>query len=97
MRTRRVRLLGFEGAGKTSLFRALLAQGRQRNNANFDIIHADVGSPEGVVGGIRYLDSVGVNLQELHLEVSRFREELQIGARELSRKTDLVVLVHNLS
>lgn len=36
-------------------------------------------------------------LQELHLEVSRFREELQIGARELSRKTDLVVLVHNLS
>ncbi|CAL9199034.1 uncharacterized protein LOC135595819 [Musa acuminata AAA Group] len=97
VRTRRVRLLGFEGAGKTSLFRALLAQGRQRNNANFDIIHADVGSPEGVVGGIRYLDSVGVNLQELHLEVSRFREELQIGARELSRKTDLVVLVHNLS
>lgn len=54
-----------QGAGKTSLFRALLAQGRQRNNANFDIIHADVGSPEGVVGGIRYLDSVGVNLQVL--------------------------------
>ncbi|CAL9100147.1 unnamed protein product [Musa textilis] len=97
VRTRRVRLLGFEGAGKTSLFRALLAQGRQRNNAKFDFIHADVGSPEGVVGGIRYLDSVGVNLQELHLEVSRFREELQIGAHELSRKTDLVVLVHNLS
>ncbi|KAJ8479200.1 hypothetical protein OPV22_022927 [Ensete ventricosum] len=97
VRTRRVRLLGFEGAGKTSLFRALLSQGRQRNDANFDIIHADVGSPEVVAGGIRYLDSAGVNLQELHLEVSRFREELQIGARELSRKTDLVVLVHNLS
>ncbi|RRT76723.1 hypothetical protein B296_00013479 [Ensete ventricosum] len=98
------KLVQAQGAGKTSLFRALLSQGRQRNNANFDIIHADVGSPEVVAGGIRYLDSAGVNLQhvifvlqELHLEVSRFREELQIGARELSRKTDLVVLVHNLS
>lgn len=33
----------------------------------------------------------------MHLEASRFKEELQIGSRDLSRKTDLVILVHNLS
>lgn len=31
------------------------------------------------------------------MEVSRFREELRKGVSDLSRKTDLVVLVHNLS
>lgn len=36
-------------------------------------------------------------LQELSLEASRFRDELWAGIRDLSRKTDLIVLVHNLS
>lgn len=35
--------------------------------------------------------------QELAMEASRFRNELWTGIRDLSRKTDLIVLVHNLS
>lgn len=31
------------------------------------------------------------------METSRFRDELWLGIRDLSRKTDLIVLVHNLS
>lgn len=37
------------------------------------------------------------SLQDLNREVSRFRDELWMGIRDLSRKTDLIVLVHNLS
>ena len=36
-------------------------------------------------------------IQELQLESTRFREELQAGLSDLNKKTDLVVLVHNLS
>lgn len=36
-------------------------------------------------------------LQELNKETSHFRDELWLGIRDLSRKTDLIVLVHNLS
>lgn len=36
-------------------------------------------------------------LQELTTEAMRFRDELWMGIRDLSRKTDLIVLVHNLS
>lgn len=36
-------------------------------------------------------------MQELSSEVYRFRDELWMGIRDLSRKTDLIVLVHNLS
>lgn len=36
-------------------------------------------------------------LQELNTEASRFRDELWTGICELSRKTDLIILVHNLS
>lgn len=31
------------------------------------------------------------------METSRFRDDLWLGIRDLSRKTDLIVLVHNLS
>ncbi|XP_042438568.1 uncharacterized protein LOC122024090 isoform X1 [Zingiber officinale] len=96
VRTRRVRLLGLEGAGKTSLFRALLDLSRQRNRANLDIVYSDMDAHKVVEGGVCYLDSVGVNLQALQKEVSSFRKELE-GVCDLSRKTDLVVLVHNLS
>lgn len=41
-----------------------------------------------------FLDFV---LQELNLESTRLRDELWTGIRDLSRKTDLIVLVHNLS
>lgn len=36
-------------------------------------------------------------LQELSAEASHFRDELWTGIRDLNRKTDLIVLVHNLS
>lgn len=36
-------------------------------------------------------------MQELQLEASRFREELWKGVRNLSKKIDLIILVHNLS
>ncbi|XP_072952480.1 uncharacterized protein [Typha angustifolia] len=97
LRTRRVRLLGFEGSGKTSLFRSILGQSSKRENAYPEIIHPHVDIKEGVTGGVCYLDSTGVNLQDLHLEATRFKEELQMGLRDLSRKTDLIILVHNLS
>ncbi|GJN21076.1 hypothetical protein PR202_gb08524 [Eleusine coracana subsp. coracana] len=35
--------------------------------------------------------------QELPLEVRRFKEELHLGLHDLSRRTDLVVIVHNLA
>lgn len=97
VRTRRVKLLGFEGAGKSSLFKAILNQGRYRNNAGLERMQPEEDAQEGVVGGVCYLDSAGVNLQEIHSEVSRFREELQSGVCDLTKKIDLVVLVHNLS
>ncbi|KAJ7961647.1 Lipase, class 3 [Quillaja saponaria] len=96
VRTRRVRLLGLEGAGKTTLLKAILNKGRNSaNNTENMILEADV--PEGIAGGLCYCDSVGVNLQELNMEVSRFKDELWLGIRDISRKTDLIVLVHNLS
>lgn len=36
-------------------------------------------------------------MQNLNLEASRFRDDLWRGIRDLSKKVDLVVLVHNLS
>lgn len=97
VRTRRVRLLGFEGAGKTSLFKAILGQGKLTAHSDIDNLHLEGDVQEGIAGGLCYSDSPGVNLQELTAEASRFRDELWKGIRDLSRKTDLVVLVHNLS
>lgn len=36
-------------------------------------------------------------MQDLNKEASRFKNELWMGVRDLSTKTDLIVLVHNLS
>ncbi|KAJ0052619.1 hypothetical protein Pint_01462 [Pistacia integerrima] len=97
VRTRRVRLFGLEGAGKTSLLKAILSKGKLTtipNNENL-LVEADV--QEGIAGGLCYSESAGVNLQELTMEAVRFRDELWMGIRDLSRKTDLIVLVHNLS
>ncbi|KAF8402168.1 hypothetical protein HHK36_013120 [Tetracentron sinense] len=97
VRTRRVRLVGLEGAGKTSLFNAILGRGRLTTTTSLENMHPETNAQEGIVGGLCYSDSAGVNLQELNLEAARFRDELWMGIRDLSRKTDLIVLVHNLS
>ncbi|KAH6836818.1 lipase class 3 family protein [Perilla frutescens var. hirtella] len=97
VRTRRVRLIGLEGAGKTSLMKAILNQGRTSTTTSLEAFTMDVDFREGIAGGLLYSDSPAVNLQNLNLEASNFRDELWKGIRDLSQKTDLVVLVHNLS
>uniref|UniRef100_J3LCW2 Fungal lipase-type domain-containing protein n=1 Tax=Oryza brachyantha TaxID=4533 RepID=J3LCW2_ORYBR len=96
VRTRRVRLLGLEGAGKTSLLKALLGQFKERSKAVLECIHVDLHG-KGVSNGLCYVDSTTVNLQELPLEVAQFKEELQLGTHDLSKKTDLIIVVHNLA
>ncbi|KAL6634331.1 hypothetical protein ACP70R_027002 [Stipagrostis hirtigluma subsp. patula] len=96
VRTRMVRLLGLEGAGSTSLLKAMLGQVKERNSAVLDCIHVDLHG-KGISNGLCYLDSTTVNMQELPSEVMRFKEELQSGIRDISRKTDLVIAVHNLA
>ncbi|KAG8488430.1 hypothetical protein CXB51_016464 [Gossypium anomalum] len=97
VRTRRVRLLGLEGSGKTSLFNAILGKGKFTHITNTENLQVESDFQEGIAGGLCYCDSPGVNLQELAIEASRFKDELWRGIRDLSRKTDLIVLVHNLS
>ncbi|KAA3458527.1 Lipase, class 3 [Gossypium australe] len=97
VRTRRVRLLGLEGAGKTSLFNAILGKGKLTHITNTENLQVESDFQEGIAGGLCYCDSPGVNLQELAIEASRFKDELWRGIHDLSRKTDLIVLVHNLS
>ncbi|KAJ3675759.1 hypothetical protein LUZ60_004801 [Juncus effusus] len=96
VRTRRVRLLGLEGSGKTSLFRAILSQTGDKNIPNLDC-YSHIDSREGISRGLCYLDSTGLNLQDLNSELARFKEELQAGSKDLTKKTDLIILVHNLS
>ncbi|XP_027334122.1 uncharacterized protein LOC113848908 isoform X2 [Abrus precatorius] len=96
VRTRRVRLVGLEGAGKTTLLKAILNKCIPNTATNGDII-SEVDVREVIADGLCYCDSAGVNMQELNMETARFRDELWLGIRDLSRKTDLIVLVHNLS
>ncbi|XP_059457285.1 uncharacterized protein LOC132187117 [Corylus avellana] len=97
VRTRRVQLLGLEGAGKTSLLKAILRQSKVNTIANIENMLLEADIQEGIAGGLCYCDSAGVNLQDLNREISHFKDELWMGIRDLSRKTDLIVLVHNLS
>ncbi|XVF21301.1 hypothetical protein REPUB_Repub12eG0079100 [Reevesia pubescens] len=97
VRTHRVQLLGLEGAGKTSLFKAILSQGKLTSITNIENLQVESDFQDGITGGLCYSDTPGVNLQELATEASRFKDELWRGIRDLSRKTDLIVLVHNLS
>ncbi|KAL9228371.1 hypothetical protein vseg_003960 [Gypsophila vaccaria] len=97
VRTRRVRFVGLEGAGKTSLFRAILNKGKWPTSTESDNLTLEADIQEGIVSGLCFMDSAGVNLQELSAEASRFRDELWMGIRDLGRKIDLLVLVHNLA
>lgn len=97
VRTRRVKLVGLEGAGKTSLLKAILAQGKPITRISDESLHLEVNVHEGFAGGLCYSDSAGVNLQELNVETSRFRDELWAGIRDIKRKTDMIIVVHNLS
>ncbi|PQQ13795.1 uncharacterized protein Pyn_00039 [Prunus yedoensis var. nudiflora] len=90
VRTRRVRLLGLEGAGKTSLFKAILSQGRITNISNIENLLPETDVQEGISCGLCFCDSAGVNLQELNMEATCFRDELWAGIRDLNRKTDLI-------
>ncbi|KNA16945.1 hypothetical protein SOVF_084220 [Spinacia oleracea] len=96
-RTRRVRFVGLEGAGKTSLFKAILNKGRKSTPTDGENLQPEADVQEGIASGLCYMDSSGVNLQELSTEASRFRDELWMGIRDLGRKIDLLVLVHNLA
>ncbi|KAG2669700.1 hypothetical protein I3760_14G045200 [Carya illinoinensis] len=97
VRIRRVRLLGLEGAGKTALLKAILRQRKVHTISNNESMLPEADVQEGIVGGLCYCDTAGINLQDLNGEISRFRDALWMGIRDLSQKTDLIVLVHNLS
>jgi pimeloyl-ACP methyl ester carboxylesterase len=97
MRLRRVRLLGFEGAGKTSLYFALLGGEGMMLGHNFGGMLPDMDWREGVVGGVSYVDAPGVNLQDLPGDAERLQKELSVKVGPNSKKLDLVILVHNLA
>ncbi|KAL7586959.1 uncharacterized protein LOC111918387 [Lactuca sativa] len=97
VRTRRVRLVGLEGAGKTSLLKAILDQGRANMSTSVENFPMDVDVKEGFAGGLCFTDSAGVDLQDLNKEAARFKKELWMGIRDINTKTDLIILVHNLS
>eukprot|EP00897_Mesotaenium_endlicherianum_P004946 jgi/Mesen1/447/ME000101S10674 len=95
MRLRRVRLLGLEGAGKTSLYCALLGEGGATTGSIDGGVLPDMDWREGVEGGVGYIDAAGVNLQDLPSEARALRDEL--AASTLGRQVDLLVVVHNLA
>ncbi|KAG0584295.1 hypothetical protein KC19_3G200400 [Ceratodon purpureus] len=97
MRLRRVRLMGFEGAGKTSLYFALLGGEGMMLAHNFGGMLPDLDWREGVVGGVSYIDGPGVNLQDLPGDAQRLQKELAVKVGPNSKKIDMVILVHNLA
>lgn len=97
MRVRRVRLLGFEGAGKTSLYFALLGGGGMMLGHNFGGVLPDMDWREGIVGGVSYIDAPGVNLQDLPSDAEQLKKELAVKVGPCAKKLDLIVLVHNLA
>lgn len=52
-----------QGAGKTSLFKAIMGHGRTTTIANIESLLPEPDVQEALAGGICYSDSVGVNLQ----------------------------------
>lgn len=52
-----------QGAGKTSLLKAILDQGKTASNTSLDTLRMDFDVQEGLAGGLCYSDSLSVNLQ----------------------------------
>lgn len=97
LRTRCIRLVGLEGAGKTSLFSALLGQARGIPSSRYENLPPDTEWQEGAARGICFIDPAGANLQDLPGEATRLKKELSIGLGQPNKKIDLVILVHNLA
>ncbi|XP_024967143.1 uncharacterized protein LOC112506998 isoform X2 [Cynara cardunculus var. scolymus] len=93
VRTRRVRLVGLEGAGKTSLLKAILDEGRVNVSTNVENFPMDVDVQEGTAGGLCFTDSAGVNLQDLNKEAARFKDELWMGSNASTRQPALSFLL----
>ena len=55
-----------QGAGKTSLLKAMLGQVKERNSTVLECIHVDLHG-KGISNGLCYIDSTTVNLQVLLL------------------------------
>lgn len=55
-----------QGAGKTSLFKALMTQGAITGITNVDNLQVETDVQEGIAGGLCYCDSAGINLQVPH-------------------------------
>ena len=56
-------LWAMQGAGKTSLLKAILSQSRVNTNANVENKLPESDDQEGIAGGLCYCVSAGVNLQ----------------------------------
>lgn len=52
-----------EGAGKTSLFKAILNEGGLTGTTGIETLHLEADDQDGIAGGLCYSDSAGVNLQ----------------------------------
>lgn len=52
-----------QGAGKTSLYRAILGRVRELTNFSYEGILPETNYQEDIAGGISFIDSAGVNLQ----------------------------------
>lgn len=52
-----------QGAGKTSLFKAILNKGRKSTPTDGENLQPEADVQEGIASGLCYMDSSGVNLQ----------------------------------
>lgn len=52
-----------KGAGKTSLLKAILTQGKLTTIPNNESMLLEADVQEGIAGGLCYSDSAGINLQ----------------------------------
>lgn len=62
-----------QGAGKTSLLKAILARGRITTFSNIENLLPEADAQEGIAGGLCYCDSAGVNLQVSPIELFQLR------------------------
>lgn len=60
-----------QGAGKTSLLKAILSQGRITTFTNIEHLLPETDAHEGIAGGLCYCDSAGINLQVTYPSLNR--------------------------